>query len=60
MRLVDGEREARHEDEQTVTVTHSSAALKGVLSGFSENPLMKANCMPENSGGGNYLITVQV
>lgn len=60
--LVDGEREREvpHEDEQTVTVTHSSAVLKGALSSFSNNLLMKANCLSENPARGNYLISIQV
>lgn len=35
--------ESEREDEQTVTVTHSSAVLKGALSSLSKNLLMKAN-----------------
>lgn len=46
--LVDGKskREILCEDEQTVTVTHSSAILKGALSSFSRNLSMKTNCKP--------------
>lgn len=62
MWLVDGENESEmlHENEQTVTVTHSSAVLKGAVSSFSKKTLMKANCLSENTAGENYLITMQV
>lgn len=45
----ENKREIPHEDEQTVTVTHSSAVLKGALSSFSKNLLMKANCLSKKA-----------
>lgn len=57
---VESESEVPHEDEQTVTVTHSSAVLKGALSSLSKNLSMKANSLPENPARRNYLITMHV